>query len=308
MKTALFCGFILYCQIMFRAYQMLEKLSTREFLDDVAIHDHLVTQIIQNVTTYSGVVTKPVYDALQIWPRNDSDTKERIVSQLQFAHAHRKSFTNTEWESLKFIYTDGILNRRYVGREAFTVDNCPINSCYLINGRRGGTNVQKGKSVYYDAILTSMNRVPNVTLKSNGVVIWFHLEAPLYGGAPQLGINWTATYRRSSTIRAPYEFFKTNKSLMFNDTDRNYANGKNKMAAIFMSNCRGKNNRSALVEELQKYISIHIYGRCGVHKCPRKDSNTCFGYLNKDYKFYLAFENSNCRDYITEKFFLNGLR
>ena len=29
--------------------------------------------------------------------------------------------------------------------------------------------------------------------------------------------------------------------------------------------------------------------------------------LDSDYKFYLAFENSNCQDYITEKFFVNGL-
>ena len=29
--------------------------------------------------------------------------------------------------------------------------------------------------------------------------------------------------------------------------------------------------------------------------------------LDTDYKFYLAFENSNCVDYITE-FFVNGLK
>ena len=30
--------------------------------------------------------------------------------------------------------------------------------------------------------------------------------------------------------------------------------------------------------------------------------------LDTHYKFYLAFENSNCQDYISEKFFVNGLR
>ena len=30
--------------------------------------------------------------------------------------------------------------------------------------------------------------------------------------------------------------------------------------------------------------------------------------LQKKYKFYLAFENSNCRHYITEKFFYNALQ
>jgi len=42
-------------------------------------------------------------------------------------------------------------------------------------------------------------------------------------------------------------------------------------------------------------------------KCPRSKTAQCFEMLNQKYKFYLAFENSNCRDYITEKFFINSL-
>lgn len=56
---------------------------------------------------------------------------------------------------------------------------------------------------------------------------------------------------------------------------------------------------------------VDIYGDCGPLKCPKKDQLThteeCFQTILEDYKFYLAFENSNCRGYITEKFFVNGL-
>lgn len=40
-------------------------------------------------------------------------------------------------------------------------------------------------------------------------------------------------------------------------------------------------------------------------KCPL--SENCMEMIDKNYKFYLAFKNSNCRDYITEKLFRNGL-
>lgn len=55
------------------------------------------------------------------------------------------------------------------------------------------------------------------------------------------------------------------------------------------------------------YYQVDIYGSCGTFKCSRSTSHKCFDILDRDYKFYLAFENSNCRDYITEKFYVNAL-
>lgn len=49
-----------------------------------------------------------------------------------------------------------------------------------------------------------------------------------------------------------------------------------------------------------RYISVDVYGGCSKHKCSRK-KNSCRKMLSDDYKFYLAFENCNCIEYITEK-------
>ncbi len=55
---------------------------------------------------------------------------------------------------------------------------------------------------------------------------------------------------------------------------------------------------------MQKYIQVDIYGKCGQLRCPAtKERNECKQILSKNYLFYLSFENSNCIDYITEKFF-----
>ena len=57
------------------------------------------------------------------------------------------------------------------------------------------------------------------------------------------------------------------------------------------------------VSNLQKYMSIDIYGKCGLLKCPGRMSDKCYRILERNYKFYLSFENDICSDYVTEKFF-----
>ncbi|XP_072177753.1 alpha-(1,3)-fucosyltransferase 7-like [Diadema setosum] len=81
---------------------------------------------------------------------------------------------------------------------------------------------------------------------------------------------------------------------------------KKKLMAWMSSNCNNTSwGRHALVNALQQHLPIDTFGRCGTKQCPRYES-LCRE-LTKHYKFYLAFENSLCPEYITEKFWFNAL-
>lgn len=60
--------------------------------------------------------------------------------------------------------------------------------------------------------------------------------------------------------------------------------------------------REDYVTQLRKFIPVDIYSTCGDFKC-LKNLTKCYEMLRRDYKFYLALDNSWCSDYVTEKLY-----
>ncbi|XP_059139011.1 alpha-(1,3)-fucosyltransferase C-like [Physella acuta] len=114
--------------------------------------------------------------------------------------------------------------------------------------------------------------------------------------------NWTMTYRMDSDVTSLYGILRRR----FKPITRDYKSilaKKTRKAAVLVSNCKTSGKREKYIAELQKYISVDVYGKCGNFSCPRSDDDKCFQNIDTNYKFYLSFESSICEDYITEKFF-----
>ncbi|CAF3607002.1 unnamed protein product [Adineta steineri] len=86
--------------------------------------------------------------------------------------------------------------------------------------------------------------------------------------------------------------------------------------AWFVSNCYSHSGREEYVSKLrsQPGIRVDIYGECSSifnkHFVPiqcRKGTPKCMEETLSNYRFYLAFENSKCDTYITEKYWMQGL-
>ncbi|ELU12034.1 hypothetical protein CAPTEDRAFT_75607, partial [Capitella teleta] len=83
-----------------------------------------------------------------------------------------------------------------------------------------------------------------------------------------------------------------------------YISNKTGVALWIVSNCKSTSGRGSYVNEMQKYIDIDIYGGCGKGEvCGRYGDLLidCVKQFIGTYKFYLAFENSFCENYYTEK-------
>ena len=122
--------------------------------------------------------------------------------------------------------------------------------------------------------------------------------------------NWTWSYPRGSDVYAPYGQMRrltAKESANLQSPEKvksvakhDYFEDKTKVAGITMiSDCADDSQRYRLIEKLRMYINIDVFGGCG-QPCPG-GYGSCVDLL-KPYQFYFALENSDCRDYVSEKY------
>ncbi|XP_061188839.1 3-galactosyl-N-acetylglucosaminide 4-alpha-L-fucosyltransferase FUT3-like [Saccostrea echinata] len=123
---------------------------------------------------------------------------------------------------------------------------------------------------------------------------------PAWDGA----FDWSLSYRRDSDAYFGYGQIIPRISPLVRDYDLVFSQKVGDVAWI-VSNCRTRSKREKYVEELQKYVNVDVFGKCGAKCEPYQllGNDSCHRTISRDYKFYLSFENSLCIDYTSEKLY-----
>ena len=194
---------------------------------------------------------------------------------------------------------------RYPINEKLPFENCEIPWCKATYDKN---RVSEANAIGFHARDMSASFKFPAVRKSHQ--IWFYyvlenpLNVPLYKNILNTKFNWTMSYRRESEIHVPYGNYILRTHSKKNN--KSYVEGKSEFAVWMASNC-GSNERNEYVKSLRRHIPVTVYGRCGDKVCPLPRRSLACKRLLKKHKFYLAFENGNCLDYITEKYWENAI-
>lgn len=193
---------------------------------------------------------------------------------------------------------------------------CKHHCCLFSRVRTNSSN--------YDAVIFNTRYVhdPPKRRHLNKVYIAFTMEPPHFqsphGNRFYMGgnfYNWSLAPYQNATLPLRYyyvikeasPFSKEHISNSFQQNKFHEKDGNSSARVLWIvSHCRTRSHREWYVNALRKHIKIDQYGRCGGKKCSGTWSDIqCIQDLGLtgQYKFFLAFENALCKDYITEKAF-----
>uniref|UniRef100_A0A0K2TTZ5 Fucosyltransferase n=1 Tax=Lepeophtheirus salmonis TaxID=72036 RepID=A0A0K2TTZ5_LEPSM len=205
------------------------------------------------------------------------------------------------------------------GKEPYIKFNCrPKRNCFVTNNRSLLPAVSDFDAILFNHRTLSKDDIPSKR-SPHQRYIFYALESPsnkLYVETSEWNgfFNWSMTYRLDSDFPILHGKLvsKTSDSQLTLDDPsiehfgllnaKRFTRGKKKFAAWFVSNCLTKSRRELLVNALRQHgIKVDIYGECGKQFCPKSQEASCWEKIESEYKFYLSFENSICKDYVTEK-------
>ncbi|XP_069863031.1 alpha-(1,3)-fucosyltransferase 7 isoform X1 [Dipodomys merriami] len=130
--------------------------------------------------------------------------------------------------------------------------------------------------------------------------VWASMESPshTHGLRRLRGIfNWVLSYRRDSDIFVPYGRLEPHTG------PTPPRPPKSGMAAWVVSNFQERQRRARLYRQLAPHLRVDVFGSAS----GRPLCASCLLPTVARYRFYLSFENSQHRDYITEKLWRNAL-
>jgi alpha-1,3-fucosyltransferase len=215
----------------------------------------------------------------------------------------------------------------YGKKTPFEANYCPVTNCEFTDDKK---RLNESDLVVVHG-LDPIQDQPTFRPPNQRWVFFFY-ESPFYStnarGLTDDFFNYTSTYRLDSDFPGFYEasslfFWEHNPGFKENF---DFFSQKTKFAAIVITRDH-QNDLSArftYINELKKYIEVDIFyptlsepTQNGL-PCPKsfKDNRTihlihpdhphhgiCKEVIASEYKFYFAFENSICDQYITEEFF-----
>ncbi|XP_004714540.1 alpha-(1,3)-fucosyltransferase 7 [Echinops telfairi] len=154
---------------------------------------------------------------------------------------------------------------------------------------------------HHRELQTHRARLPLEERPQGQLWVWASMESPSHTrGLGRLSgvFNCVLSYRSDSDIFVPYGRLepRVGPSPPPLPTKRG-------VAAWVVSNFQERQRRARLYRQLAPHLPVDVFGRAS----RRPLCSDCLLPTVARYRFYLAFENSQHRDYITEKFWRNAL-
>uniref|UniRef100_A0A2A4IZ71 Fucosyltransferase n=1 Tax=Heliothis virescens TaxID=7102 RepID=A0A2A4IZ71_HELVI len=212
---------------------------------------------------------------------------------------------------------------QYEGQTPFIEKNCPQINCYITTNK----TILNEDYTNFDAIVFNMSLLwevggyaglPKHRTKRQKYVFYGMQPSedhPICNKNVDNFFNWTWSYKFESDIFTPFievrdlsgKVVAPGRNVIWTDTMNpvtkssiEYVKTKTKAVAWVLDECKTKNYKMLFIPRLKRALkafnlTLDVYG-CGHMKCPK---GGCLKAIQRDYYFYLAYEESITEDYVS---------